>query len=64
MYNWLMAMPEETPDQPAQETPSDFVLTDKKFLQALQRELKLYEVCVRIFEQECIEAIIETQKEV
>jgi len=33
-------------------------------LQALQRELKLYEVCVRIVEQECVQAIIDTKKEV
>lgn len=42
----------------------DAVLADKKFMQMLLRELKLFEVCVRIFEQECAETIISTQKEV
>ena len=65
VYNWFMAVPEDNEIGGTNtQSLNDFVLTDKKFLKALQRELKLFEVCIRIFEQECIESIIETQKEV
>jgi len=62
VYNWFMAVPAEPELPPVEQT--DTVLSDPDFLKALKRELKLFEVCLRIFEQECIETIIETQKEV
>ena len=50
-----MAQPAETETEV--NVSSDAVLTDKKFLKALQHELKLFEVCLRIYEEECIETI-------
>jgi len=51
VYNWFYAIPAETdPSQRDSVSGASAVMDDKKFLQALQRELKLYEVCVRIFE--------------
>ena len=40
------------------------VLQDSKLLKQLKMQLKLFEICLRIFEQECIQTVIETQKEV
>ena len=47
-----MAVPDEVEVRGGkeQESADDSVLTDKKFLKALQRELKLLEICIRIFE--------------
>ena len=55
VYNWFMSQPAE-PETESRES-SDAVLADKKFLDELKKELKLFEVCLRIYEAECIETI-------
>ena len=50
-----MSQPAE-PETESRES-SDAVLADKKFLDELKKELKLFEVCLRIYEAECIETI-------
>ena len=61
VYNWFVAKEPEPESQPKLD-PS--LLQDKQFLRTLREELKLFEACIRIFEQQCIQTIIETQKEV
>ena len=52
VYNWFVAAPID--EELSQENNSNNVLEDKDFLKRLRRELKVFEVCIRIFEEECI----------
>ena len=61
VYNWFVARPEEPMEQ---ETVNTAVISDKKFLSKLQRELKLFEMCTRIFEEQCVQTLISLHKEV
>lgn len=47
VYNWFVPKPVEI-EQPKEVEAA--VLVDKKFISLLKRELKLFEVCLRIFE--------------
>lgn len=64
VYNWFMPQDREVQDKHITTEGDDCVLADKKFLKALKHKIKMFEVCVRIYEQECIAAIIATQREV
>ena len=52
VYNWFVAAPAQ-PEE-SKEGGNRAILSDKDFLKALKREMKIFEVCIRIFEEECI----------
>lgn len=49
VYNWFVPKPVESSIEQTEELELA-ILEDKKFMQLLKRELKLLEVCLRIYE--------------
>lgn len=50
VYNWFVAKSPQTNDHGQENEANPHIFQDKNFLSELRKELKTFEVCIRIFE--------------